>query len=176
MKPQEKKEKKEKKGKDGEKEEDDEESEEEEKKAKQPEKTEKGEKKEIEGSRGNHQRLQAIELYAALIKASQNNKEGMKMLGQNFALLTAVIIKVIQTAETWQQKKVKKTGQCVGLFVKAAKAIKQDKSGESDEFKQAIVDQGAKLTKELTDATDKDKAMSNLKGKVKEIKALSESV
>jgi len=66
------------------------------------EKAEKAEKKEIEGSRGNHQRLQAIELYTALIKASQNNKEAMKKLGQNFALLTAVIIKVIQTAETWQ--------------------------------------------------------------------------
>lgn len=98
------------------------------------------------------------------------------MLGQNFALLSAVIVKVIQTADSWQSKKVKKTGQCVGLFVKAAKVLMQDKSEECEQYKQTIVDQGAKLTKELTNACENDKAMSNLKGKVKEIKALCENV
>ena len=100
----------------------------------------------------------------------------MKMLGQNLALLSAVIVKVIQTAESWQSKKVKKTGQCVGLFIKAAKTIYQDKSEESDEFRQVVVDQGAKLCKEMETACDKDKAMSNLKGKVKEIKTLMSNI
>ena len=45
------------------------------------------------------------------------------MLGENFALMSAVIVKVIQTADSWQSKKVKKTGQCVGLFTKAAKTL-----------------------------------------------------
>ena len=98
------------------------------------------------------------------------------MLGENFALMSAVIVKVIQTADSWQSKKVKKTGQCVGLFTKAAKTLIQDKSGDCDKYRQTIVDQGAKINKELTIACDADKAMSNLKGKIKEIKALSESV
>ena len=52
----------------------------------------------------------------------------------------------------------------------------QDTSEECEQYKQTIVDQGAKLIKELTNACENDKAMSNLKGKVKEIKALCENV
>ena len=52
----------------------------------------------------------------------------------------------------------------------------QDTSGECEQYKYSIVDQGTKLRKELTTACENDKAMSNLKGKIKEIKALCENV
>jgi len=58
-----------------------------------------------------------------LIKASQNKEEATKCLAENLRLLTSVIIRVVETAKSWQQKKVKKTGICVGLFIKAARTI-----------------------------------------------------
>lgn len=48
-----------------------------------------------EGSRGNHQRLQAIEMTAALIKFSDKDSSAVKLLGKNLGLLTSVVIKVV---------------------------------------------------------------------------------
>jgi len=128
----------------------------------------------VEGSRGNHQRLQAIEMYGILIKASQSEEQAMELMAQNLGLLSQVICRVVSTAETWQKQKVKKTGQCVGLFAKAAKVLIQKK--QHDAHKEVIVQQGAKLIKQLEEACEKDKAMSNLKGKAKEIKAIVTSL
>lgn len=86
------------------------------------------------------------------------------MLVAQLGLLTSVIIKVVQTSETWQNKKVKKTGLCVNLFVKAAKVIAKSKGGNA-----LVVTEGARVIKALEAAIEADKAMSNLKGKVKEI-------
>lgn len=128
-----------------------------------------------EGSRNNRQRLQAIELYQLLIKVAQKDKVAKELLAKNFALLGAVIGKVVQTADSWASKKVKKTGLCVGLYVKAARTLlASDTSGAEfeEDPKKTVEEAGLKLIKELELATEKDKTMSNLKGKIKEIKKL----
>lgn len=98
------------------------------------------------------------------------------MLAENFALLGAVIGKVVKTADSWGSKKVKKTGSCVGLYAKAAKALlSKDVDAEfTEEPRKLISEAGVKLIKELETATEKDKTMSNLKGKIKEIKKIIE--
>ena len=79
---------------------------------------------------------------------------------------------MIQSADSWAAKKVKKTGLCVGLYAKGARALLSGGS-ESIEGAKAIVEEaGVKLIKELEQATEKDKSMSNLKGKIKEIKKI----
>lgn len=67
-----------------------------------------GEKKEDEtseedkgGSRSNHQRLQAVEMVGTLIKGSMGNKEATESLAKNMKLMTSVLIKVIETADSW---------------------------------------------------------------------------
>jgi len=59
---------------------------------------------------------------------------------------------VIQTANTWQNKKVKKTGLCVNLFVKAAKLILKDKSANNEE----VIKEGARLVTALQVAIEAD--------------------
>ena len=82
---------------------------------------------------------------ASLIKASEKDKKAIKLMAQNLNLLTSVTIKVIQTANTWQNKKVKKTGLCVNKFVKAAKLILKDKSANNEE----VIKEGARLVTAL---------------------------
>ena len=60
-------------------------------------------------SRNNHSRLQAVELLSLIVKEAQKNEEAQKKLIENFSLITQVIVKVVETAETWQKQKVKKT-------------------------------------------------------------------
>lgn len=105
---------------------------------------------------------------ASLIKASEKDEKAKKMLAENLNLITNVILRVVQTTETWQNKKVKKTGLCVILFVKAAKLILKDKKVNQG-AKEQIVTEGARLVKALDTAIEGDKTMSNLKGKIKEI-------
>ena len=54
----------------------------------------------------------------------------------------------------------------VNLFTKAARIM-----GKGDAKESAVIE-GARLIKALEVAIEKDKAMSNLKGKVKEIQAI----
>ena len=54
-----------------------------------------------EGSRSNHQRLQAIELLASLIKFSEKDAAARLLIAENMTLMTSVICKVVQTSETW---------------------------------------------------------------------------
>ena len=89
---------------------------------------------------------------ASLIKASEKDKKAIKLMAQNLNLLTSVTIKVIQTANTWQNKKVKKTGLCVNLFVKAAKLILKDKSANYEE----VIKEGARLVTALQVAIEAD--------------------
>ena len=98
------------------------------------------------------------------------------MLARNFALLIGVICKVVQSAESWAQKKVKKTGICVGLFAKAAKVLLSNEVAVDfkENVKKLISEAGVNLIKELETTIEKDKTMSNLKGKIKEIKKIIE--
>ena len=89
---------------------------------------------------------------ASLIKASEKDKKAIKLMAQNLNLLTSVTIKVIQTANTWQNKKVKKTGLWVNLFVKAAKLILKDKSANNEE----VIKEGARLVTALQVAIEAD--------------------
>jgi len=70
---------------------------------------------------------------------------------------------VIETANSWGKKKTSKTAQCVNLFLKAARLVNEPA---------LVSESGAKLLNTLEKACDSDKAMANLKGKAKEIKAL----
>ncbi len=129
-----------------------------------------------EGSRNNHQRVLAIELYQLLIKVASTDSKAKAILAKNFELLVAAICKVIQTSDTWKQKKVKSTGLCIGLYAKAARVLSQN-SDDSDlkvNVKKIVSETGVKLIKQIETAIEADKTMSNLKGKVKEIKKIIE--
>ena len=83
--------------------------------------------------------------------------------------MSSVIVKVIQTSDSWQKKKVQKTGQCINLFSKAAKIlVKGNHAGK-------VSTEGAKLINALETACESDKAMANLKGKIKEIKHICQA-
>ena len=98
------------------------------------------------------------------------------MLAGKLSLLGAVIGKVIQNADNWASKKVKKTGLCIGLFTKAAKVLLSSNvdADFSEDPRELITEAGVKLIQELETAIEKDKTMSNLKGKIKEIKRIVE--
>jgi len=111
-----------------------------------------------------------------LVKVARTDAAAKKKLADSFELLAGVICKVIESAETWQQKKVKKTGLCVSLFAKAAKALLSAEVGVDvgKDVKKMIAETGAKLVRQIDQAIEKDKTMSNLKGKSKEIKRIME--
>lgn len=108
---------------------------------------------------------------------AQKDGAAKTALAKEFPLLGAVIGKVVAQADSWQGKKVKKTGICVGLFSKAAKALTF--AGVEAEFteepKAMIARVGVELIKQIETAIEKDNAMSNLKGKIKEIKKIIEA-
>lgn len=54
--------------------------------------------KEDGDARGNHQRLQAIEIFGALIRSSSNAQAQM---AEHLSLMTSVIVRVVQTSESW---------------------------------------------------------------------------
>lgn len=62
---------------------------------------------------------------------------------------------------------MQKSGQCVNLFTKSAKILAKTSHNL------VIAENGAKLIKVLEGVCEKDKAMANLKGKIKEIKHFS---
>jgi hypothetical protein len=63
---------------------------------------------------------------------------------------------------------VQKTGQVVNLFTKSAKALAKHNAA-------IVPENAAKLLAALEQVCEKDKSMSNLKGKIKEIKFLIKS-
>jgi hypothetical protein len=125
------------------------------------------------GSRSNHQRLQAVELLNHLIKDCRQHASSRKLLVSHIELISQVIVSTVDTADSWKNKKVTKTSQVVNLFVNAARTIvKSGDSSSKDKDKVRI--QGALIVKAIEKACEKDKSMSNLKGKLKEIKAIIE--
>lgn len=125
-------------------------------------------------SRSNHQRLQAIEIFNSLVKATQKNNKLLVGLAEQLDLITSVIISMLKSADSWQQKKVKKTMLCLNIFTKLAKTIISDDKLKKKSTK-AIQQNGALLIKSIEEECEKDKSMSNLKGKIKEIQALMEN-
>ena len=107
---------------------------------------------------------------------AQKDKASKEMLAAKLPLLGAVIGKVIQNSDNWASKKVKKTGLCIGLFIKAAKVLLSTNvdADFSEDPRKLITEAGVKLIQELETAIEKDKTMSNLKGKIKEIKRIVE--
>ncbi len=71
-----------------------------------------------------------------------------------------------RTSDSWQQKKVKKTMLALNLFTKLAKTVKSPELAEG----------GRLLVKAIEAECEKDKSMSNLKGKVKEITHLIQAL
>lgn len=127
-----------------------------------------------DGSRSNHQRLQAVELFGFLIKDCQNSEESRRALQKNLELISTVIIKVVETSDSWKNKKVKKTIQVVNLFAKAARILVHPKNEAVN--KELIRKEGALIIKAIEKECEKDKSMSNLKGKIKEIKNIIEAL
>ena len=87
-------------------------------------------------------------------------------------MITSVLITVLQTSDTWQQKKVKKTMLTLNIFTKLTKNIVMSKEVKKDKFRDSIAKNGTKLFAEIEKECEKDKSMSNLKGKVKEIQKI----
>lgn len=106
-----------------------------------------------------------------LIRYSQNSEEAKEQLAKHFALITSVIVRCVNTSDSWQKKKTSKTGQVVNLFTKAAKVLHKSSHAQA-----VVPEQGAKLVTALETLTENDKAMANLKGKIKEIKAIVASI
>lgn len=89
-------------------------------------------------------------------------------------LISTVIIKVVENSDSWKNKKVKKTIQVVNLFVKAARILVHPKNEAVN--KDLIRKEGALIIKAIEKECEKDKSMSNLKGKIKEIKNIIDSL
>jgi hypothetical protein len=126
------------------------------------------------GSRSNHQRLQAVELLGHLIKDCTQHGSSRKLLSANIDLISQVITSTVETSDSWKNKKVTKTSQVVNLFVKAARIIIKSTDASSKD-KEKVRTQGALIVRSIEKACEKDKSMSNLKGKIKEIKAIIEN-
>jgi len=92
------------------------------------EKKEESKEEKTEGSRTNNQRLQAIEIFNSLVKASQNGEELRAVMEENLEKICAVLITVLKNSEAWKQKKVKKTMLVLNIFTKLAKILKQKDS------------------------------------------------
>ena len=91
----------------------------------------------------------------------------------NIELIAQVIVNTVDTADSWKNKKVTKTSQVVNLFVNAARTIVKSTDSNNKEIEKVRL-QGALIVKAIEKACEKDKSMSNLKGKLKEIKAIIE--
>ena len=90
-------------------------------------------------------------------------------MSQNLQLISQVIIRTIETADSWKNKKVSKTIQVVSLFTKAAKTLTLKGENNSTEV---LRTQGSLIVKAIEEECKRDKAMSNLKGKITEIKKI----
>jgi Zn finger protein HypA/HybF involved in hydrogenase expression len=114
----------------------------------------------------------AIEIFNSLVRATQKNKELLKVLAQNLDLITSVLITVLHTADTWKDKKVKKSMLALNIFTKLAKNLVMSKSEKTHNA--SIAKNGSLIIKQIEAECEKDKSFSNLKGKIKEIQKIME--
>ena len=119
-------------------------------------------------ARSNHQRLLANEIFNSLVKASQKNTQLLKTLSRHLDLISSTILVDLRTSDTWPQKKVKKTMLALNIFTKLTKTIVLNGDFKA-KFSNQVQTNGAKIIKAIEEECEKDKTMSNLKGKIKEI-------
>lgn len=75
-----------------------------------------------------------MELLTALLKESNHNATSKALLSQNVELISQVVIRCVETADSWKNKKVSKTSQVIGLYVKMARALKGEGGKVSQEL------------------------------------------
>ena len=85
-----------------------------------------------------------------------------------------MVIKVVETSDSWGKKKVNKTGQCLSLFTKSVKVLVQSQFGA--EVNAKVQRQGLLIIKAIEKECEKDKSLCNLKGKIKEIKTIIDNI
>ena len=124
-----------------------------------------GDKKGKIASRSNHQRLLAIDILNSLVKASQKNKELLACLAKNLDVISNVLVNVVNFADSWQQKKVKKTIMALNVYTKTGKVLAQ--SDLMEQYQSAYVKGANQIIKAVEAACEKDKTMGNLKGTIK---------
>merc|ERR1712086_1176278 len=110
--------------------------------------------------------LLAIDIFNSLVKASQKNHALLKSTASYLDLITSVLLIVLKSSDSWQQKKVKKTMSALNIFTKMSKTILADKE-ISAKYSASIQKNGAKIIKGIEGECERDKTMSNLKGKIK---------
>ena len=91
-----------------------------------------------EGSRSNHQRVLAIEIFLSMVKAAQKNLSLLKALAENLDLITQILCILLKSSNSWEQKKVKKTMLSLNIFTKLSKTIILSKTLDSNLFKSSI--------------------------------------
>jgi hypothetical protein len=74
-------------------------------------------------SRSNHQRLMAIEIFNSLVKSASKNEDLLKSLESSIQIISDVLVTIVKTSDTWQQKKVKKTMLALGIYTKLGKTV-----------------------------------------------------
>ena len=122
-------------------------------------------------ARSNHQRLVAFEIFSSMVKSSAKNEDLLKALQSQILLISDVLCTVVKTSDSWQQKKVKKTMQALGVFTKLGKTATTS-THKAASFNKDFEKAAVQLIKAIEDECKKDASMSNLKGKIKEIKEI----
>jgi len=105
------------------------------------------------------------------VKGAQKNPELLKCLESHIGLISEVLVTIVKTSDSWQQKKVKKTMLALAIFTKLGKTALNSET-KNAKFTAAFEKGGVALMKAIEDECIKDSSMSNLKGKIKEIKTL----
>lgn len=103
-----------------------------------------------------------------MIKECNQHETSRALLLSSIPTIASVVVRTVQTADSWKNKKVSKTIQVVNLYIKAARILIHKNPQAVETLRQ----QGLLIVKALEAECEKDKAMSNLKGKVKEIHAI----
>lgn len=110
----------------------------------------------------------AFEIFSSMVKSSAKNEQLLKALQSHLLLISDVLCTVVKTSDSWQQKKVKKTMQALGVFTKLGKTAATS-THKSATFNRDFEKAGLQLIKAIEDEVKKDVSMSNLKGKINEI-------
>lgn len=84
---------------------------------------------------------------------------------KNLEVISNVLVNVVNFADSWQQKKVKKTIMALNIYTKIGKVLAQ--SDLMEQYQASYVKGSNQIIKAIEAACEKDKAMGNLKGTIK---------
>ena len=91
-------------------------------------------------------------------------------MADNLQLIGSTLGTLVKTCEAWKDKRVQKTGQALGIYTKLSKTIVMKKyCGEEVKYRPRLESSSLKLQQSIMAACEKDKSLSNLKGKAKEL-------